>query len=156
IGVTGGTDSTIYRTLTITQSAGSSCVFDYYQRLAIGSHLYPGDSLQAYIFGSADFKTGKSTISIPVKEITPQSLSKTMTATQNSDHTWTVSKSAPSSLTFPDICSSTSPLTNVQITVKWTKTKSASNGPITITTMITATNPASRAVTITVSDQIYL
>jgi hypothetical protein len=41
----GGTDETIYRTVTITQSAGSTCVFDYYGRLALGSHLYPGASL---------------------------------------------------------------------------------------------------------------
>src|SRR5207247_5630643 len=50
IGATGGTDTTIYRTLTITQNAGTTCYFAYDQRLAIGSHLFNGSNLQAYTF----------------------------------------------------------------------------------------------------------
>ena len=155
-GVTGGTNTTIYRILQITQNTGSTCVFDYYQRLAVGSHLYSGSSLQAYQFEALDFKTGKQTVSLPVNQITPQTLSKTMTAIQNSDHGWSVSKEVPATETFPDICSNNQLPDAVTITVNWTKTKAPNNGPITITTVITATNPASRAVTISVTDNIYL
>jgi hypothetical protein len=37
---TGG--ASLYRLITIHQAKGSTCVFDFYGRLAIGSHLYPG------------------------------------------------------------------------------------------------------------------
>ena len=37
----GGISETRYRELTVHQAAGATCVFDYYGRLAIGSHLFP-------------------------------------------------------------------------------------------------------------------
>ncbi len=40
----GGDQQTIFRNLTISQAANSTCVYDWYQRLAIGSHLNPGPS----------------------------------------------------------------------------------------------------------------
>src|SRR5207244_6815294 len=91
-GVTGGTNTTTYKTLTITQDIGTTCYFAYDQRLAIGSHLFNGSNLQAYTFLSQDFKTGKQTIPIPVNPCknqasgcvptpAPQSIDKTMTAT---------------------------------------------------------------------------
>ena len=43
----GGADISIYREVTITQAPGSTCVYDYYGRLALGSHRYPGSSLHA-------------------------------------------------------------------------------------------------------------
>src|SRR5512135_1626002 len=88
----GGTDVVVYRDLTIHQNAGTTCVFDYYQRLALGAHLYPGSSLQSYLFQQAGLSGSKKTISIPVNQILPQSLSKDMTATQGTNHVWNITK----------------------------------------------------------------
>ena len=154
-GITGGADSTIYRVLTISQNTNTTCYFDYYERLALGAHNYSGSSLQSYKFESADFKGGKFTIPLPVNQIQPQSLSKTMTATQGSDNVWQIGKTVPASLGFANVCDPNQQLTkSVKIDVSWSK--QAVPGGITITTTITATNPASRTVTVNVTDQIYL
>ena len=49
-GVTGGADTVMYRTLGIHQDKGTTCVIDYYQRLALGAAGYSGSSLQSYMF----------------------------------------------------------------------------------------------------------
>src|SRR5262249_17441412 len=78
----GGIDQTIYRTLTITQPKNTTCVYDWYGRLALGSHLFPGSSLHANLLnqnlGTAGI--GSKEVSIPVGEISPQELSKDMSA----------------------------------------------------------------------------
>jgi hypothetical protein len=43
--------SVISRDLTITQAAGTTCVFDYYERLARGSYQWSGSSLHSYLSG---------------------------------------------------------------------------------------------------------
>src|SRR5204863_1984464 len=68
----GGTDTVIYRILTIHQSKGKTCVLDYYQRLALGARQYSGSSLQSYMFEDSGLSQGKKTLSIPVNLITPQ------------------------------------------------------------------------------------
>jgi hypothetical protein len=154
-GITGGADSTVYRIVTITQNANTTCYIDYYERLALGAAQYSGSSLQSYKFESGDFKTGKFTIPLPVNQIKPQSLSKTMGATQGSSNVWLVGKEVPASLAFANVCDPTLPLSkSVKITVSWTKTPTL-NG-IDITTTISATNPASRTITVAVSDTIYI
>src|SRR5215467_4261769 len=40
-----GSDTSIYRTLQVHQNPGTTCIWDYYMRLALGAHLYPGSSL---------------------------------------------------------------------------------------------------------------
>ena len=158
-GVTGGADTVMYRTLGIHQDKGTTCVVDYYQRLALGARGYSGSSLQSYMFEREDFSTGKKTLSIPVNEITPQQLSKTMTATRNSDHVWDLTKNAtPAQLAFSNTCDNTKSLSNsdVKITVTWTKHPATPTGPATIITHIYATNPALRTVTLnSVTDNIY-
>ncbi len=153
----GGTDVIIYRDLTIQQNPGTTCVFDYYQRLALGSHLYPGSSLQSYMFQSSDFSTGKKTISIPVNQILPQSISKDMSATQGSDHVWDITKSpTPATVTFGNTCNLSNPTSDgVQITVSWTKEPAVASGPITVLTHVYATNPSARTITTSVTDVIY-
>src|SRR5438045_5710240 len=149
----------MYRTLGIHQNKGTTCVIDYYQRLALGARGYSGSSLQSYMFEREDFSTGKKTLSIPVNEITPQQLSKTMTATRNSDHVWDLTKNAtPAQLAFRNTCDNTKSLSNsgVKITVTWTKHPATPTGPATIITHIYATNPALRTVTLnSVTDNIY-
>jgi hypothetical protein len=154
----GGTDTTIYRLVTITQSSGTECVYDFYGRLALGSHLYPGASLHANALnenlGTAGI--GARDVSIPVKEIAPQELDKTMTARQDADHGWSLRKgAAPATIPFGDVCSPDTPTSKeVTFTVTWTKSL-ASPGTVKIETNIFATNPAARLVTVNVTDVIY-
>jgi hypothetical protein len=153
----GGTDVVRYRLLTVTQNAGTTCVFDYYQRLALGSHLYPGSSLQSYIFEQAGLSGSKKTISIPVNEILPQSISKDMSALQDSTYPWDITKSpTTNSLSFGNVCAAT-PTTSLPLsfTVTWTKGAVQPNGNITVTTHVYATNPAARTITTAVTDVIY-
>jgi hypothetical protein len=153
--VTGGADVVMYLTLTIHQDKGTTCVFDYLQRLALGAHLYPGSSLQSYMFEREDFSTGKKTISIPVNEIEPQALNKDMTASQAQDFTWEITKDqTPAVLDFGNTCAPEADLTKeVQLTVTWTRS-AAIDGQITVTTHVYATNPAHRAITACVTDVI--
>jgi VCBS repeat-containing protein len=156
--VTGGVDDVIYRVLTIHQDKGTTCVFDYVERLALGAAQYSGSSLQSYMFEQDDFSTGKRTVSIPVKNaILPQSIAKNMTASQGSDHAWNVTKSATAAnLAFGDVCRKDAPTTlPVAITVTWTKFAAVPGGPITVITNVYATNPAARAITTNVTDKIY-
>jgi hypothetical protein len=154
----GGTDTSMFRLLDITQSAGSVCVFDYYERLALGSAQFPGASLHSNLmnqsFGVAG--VGARDVSIPVKEILPQVLSKTMTATTGSNTSWNITKtSTPTDLNF-DTCSSagTAQAQGVQITITWTKT--VVNGQlVTLTSNITITNPAHRQIVATVQDKMF-
>ncbi|MDC7713920.1 hypothetical protein PQU96_07200 [Vogesella sp. LYT5W] len=154
----GGTDKSIYRLVTINQSKNSTCVFDYYARLALGSHLYPGSSLHANLtnesFGTAGI--GARDVSIPVKEILPQELRKDMTATQDTDYTWNITKQAkPTSVSFGNVCAKDfDDQLPVEITIQWTRS-AAIGGKITVTTNVYAKNPASRTITVSVSDKIY-
>ena len=157
-GITGGTDDTVYRQITMQQAKGSTCVIDWVQRLAIGASKYAGSNLQGYIFVQEDFKGSKSTIPIPVKEILPQEMSKTMSATQNAERTWNLTKTAsPGSLDFGDVCKAPAgPLTkSVEVTVTWTKLAASPSGDVTVVTNINVKNPAARTITIDVTDSIY-
>jgi hypothetical protein len=153
----GGTLVILSRLLTIHQAKGTSCFFDYYQRLALGSHLFPGASLQSYAFSKADRSGANGTLSLPVNQIAPQSISKDMTATQDSDHVWDVTKSpTPASLSFTNTCDPTGSLSqSVAITVSWTKHAASPSGVITVLTHVYATNPASRSIDTSVTDVIY-
>ncbi len=159
--VTGGADSTVYRILTIHQSLGTTCVFDYYERLALGSSQYPGSSLQSYMFEEEDFKTGKKTVSIPDNplqgQIEPQSIAKTMTATEGTDHQWLLEKSpSPASLNFGNTCDPNAAKSQpVNISVTWTEGPADPSGNVTVTTTVKATNPASVVVNAQVTDDIF-
>jgi uncharacterized repeat protein (TIGR01451 family) len=161
VAVTGGTagtqtpgntgDASLTRTLTVTQLRGSTCVFDYYARLAIGAHEFPGSSLHSNLLDG-----GNKEVSIPVNRIEPQALNKDMSASLNSNHTWSVAKGAtPTSLTFSDTCSApTGSSAPVSITVTWTKGAGNATG-FHVVTHVYATNPANRLITVSVTDKIY-
>jgi hypothetical protein len=153
----GGTDVVRYRLLTITQNVGTTCVFDYYQRLALGSHLYPGSSLQSYMFDQVGLSGSKKTISIPVNQILPQQLSKDMTAIQGSSYPWTLTKNATTNtLAFGDVCAvNPVPSLPLSFTVSWTRGTPDASGNISVTTHVYATNPAARTINTTVTDVIY-
>ncbi len=155
----GGIDKSLYRDVTITQAENSTCVYDYYARLALGSHLFPGSSLHANLANETlgNGGIGARDVSIPVKEISPQELDKDMSATKDSDHSWNLTKSAtPATYRFDDTCSTASSgaSTSVEVTLTWTKGPGNAEG-YTVTTNIYATNPASRSITVNVTDEIY-
>lgn len=154
--VTGGADQVIYRIMNVTLSKGKTCVVDYTLRLALGAAQYPGSSLQAYMFEKTDFSTGKRTIPLPVREIKPQELSKTMTASQGRDQVWDVRKQpTPATLNFGDVCAPTYVQDlGVQISVAW-EIKSVVPGNVTLITHVYATNPAARVISVTVTDRMY-
>ena len=154
----GGTDTVIYRQLTIHQAKNTTCVFDWVQRLALGSHLYSGSSLQSYLAVQEGLSGSKKTISLPVEKLQAQEMSKTMTASQNAERAWNVTKTAtPGSLDFGDVCKAPAgPLEKeVQVTVTWTKLGTSPNGDVTVVTNINAKNPAARVITINVTDKVY-
>ncbi|MEY2417908.1 MAG: hypothetical protein QOG90_588 [Actinomycetota bacterium] len=152
----GGTDTVIYRDFTIHQNKGTTCVIDWYQRLALTSHLYPGSSLQSYMFEQAALGGSKKTLSIPVNQIAPQSLTKDMTASQVLDSVWNLTKSSqPGAVDFTNSCLGDGRISsNVTITVSWTKV-AADPSTITLLTHVYATNPAARSITTTVTDKVY-
>jgi hypothetical protein len=152
----GGIDESIYRLLTITAPADGTCVLDYYERLALGSHLFPGSSLHSNLlnqsFGTAGI--GAKDRSIPVKEISPQELDKTMTASQDQDVHWAISKEAsPVNVDLND-CLEGQDQAAVSITINYTKLPPQPDGTIQVITTITATNPANRPITVNVTDVI--
>ena len=154
----GGIDKSLYRFVTITQPRGTECVYDYYARLAVGSHLFPGSSLHANL-ANENLNTsgiGAEDRSIPVKEIQPQTIAKDMSATRNADHIWSVKKSpTPAELDFTNTCNSTALSAQVQIKVEWERLAASPSGDVTILTHIYATNPADRIITINVTDNVY-
>jgi hypothetical protein len=155
----GGADQTIYRTVTLTQAAGATCVYDYYQRLALGASGFSGSSLQSNLWNQSlnSNGIGQKRIQLPVGEIAPQELSKTMTASQGSDHVWSVTKGpAPAAVSFGNTCDGRSgPFTMpISIKVEWHKDPADPTGPITVVTNVYATNPAARVVTVDLSDDI--
>jgi hypothetical protein len=150
----GGIDESLGRTLQITQARSSTCVFDYYARLALGSHLFPGASLHGNL-SNADLDDTNQDVPIPVKEIAPQELRKTMTAVQNADTSWDIEKDAsPAELDFGDTCDPTAPVSlTTDVTITWTK-GGAVGGNVLVTTHVYAKNPAHRTITVLVSDDI--
>jgi len=155
---TGGIDTSIYRLWTVTQLKNTTCVYDWYGRLAVGSHLWPGSSLHADLLNQS-FSTagiGAKEVSIPVKEILAQTLDKDMSAVENATVTWELTKDgSPANVNFGDVCAADAPTSlPATITVTWTKSAASPDG-ITVTTHVYATNPAARTVQVTVTDVIY-
>lgn len=154
----GGTDISLYRLVNITQARNTTCVYDYYGRLALGSHLYPGASLHANLankeLGTAGI--GARDVSIPVKEIKPQELDKDMSASQGRDQVWDVTKAPnPDTLNFGDVCAPNAVTQMpVRISIRWEITNVVP-GNVTLTTHVYATNPAARTITVNVTDKIY-
>lgn len=157
----GGISKSMYRLLTISQNKGDTCVMDFYARLALGAHLFPGSSLHANLAlpsptGLTTSGVGARDVSIPVKEISPQELSKDMSAAQDGTQTWNLSKTASSSnISFGDVCAADAPTSKpVEIKVEWSVVGTTA-GKTTAIANIHAKNPASRAITVNLTDSIY-
>lgn len=154
----GGTDVSLTRLIDVTQTRGSTCVFDFYARLAIGSSDFSGSSLHANAlnksFGTAG--VGARDVSIPVKDIIAQSLSKDMTAKQGGRVNWSLTKQPPADIKLGDVCKRDNDLTkrDVEFKVTWTKGAVTATG-VHIVSNIYAYNPAARAVEVSVRDVIF-
>ncbi|MEA2220073.1 MAG: trimeric autotransporter adhesin [Solirubrobacteraceae bacterium] len=168
----GGVDETIYRTLTITQPAGATCVYDYAQRLALafagrtaepdhtiaaplGAAAYSGSSLHGYLLnqnlGSAGI--GQRRVPIPVNEIVPQAFSKTVDGVRGTGFAWGITKSSgPAG--FADTCTGATTSGPVEIRVEWTKTPIAV-GQVAVTTTFVFENPAHRPLDVSIDDTLY-
>jgi len=141
-GQAGGAFDTIQRSVTLHMPVTSTgCVYDYYQRLAIGASLYTGSSLQSYVIFN-----GQKRIQLPVGAIQPQQLGLDMHAVENSAFSWNVVKNSTTTVDFGNTCSNTLS-SAVTTTVTWTKDAGTPSG-YTVTTNVTATNPAARDVTV--------
>lgn len=153
-GSVGGVDQIVYRYIDITHPSGATCIVDYAQRLSITSAGFSGSSLQSQFLKQNLDSIGQRTLSIPVADILPQEISKVMTATQDIDNDWNITKSVtPVSFSFGDTCSPEAVLSkDVNVTVTWTKTPTL--GGVHVQTIITANNPSSRDVLIKVTDTI--
>lgn len=153
----GGTDISIYRLITITQAKNTTCVYDYYGRLALGASQFPGSSLHANLLAE-DLDTGGAgarDVSIPVKEIEPQEISKTMTAVQGGEQTWNIAKRTSDTLDFGDVCRDDFDASKeVAITVQWTKAE-VIGGKVAVSIVLNAKNPAARTITVELEDKLY-
>ena len=157
-GLQGGASSTIYRVLTITQTKGTTCVFDWWQRLAVGSHLIPGASLQSYLFDQG-FSDGHlqghhSDIPINVAKEVCVGAATTLSAVKNTDHMWNVTTDAPAYVKFCDICDPEKNSKKIKVTVNWQKV-SADPLNVTITSTVSVTNLTHRPLLVSVVDNIY-
>jgi hypothetical protein len=158
----GGISKSMYRTATITQPKGETCVYDFYARLALGSHLFPGSSLHANMAlpttsgGITISGIGAKDVSIPVKQLEPQGLRKDMTASQEGEQTWNLTKSASSNdVSFGNVCAADAPVSKpLSIEVKWSIAGVVAGKTVAIAN-IYAKNPASRDITVNVTDVIY-
>lgn len=154
--VTGGIQDVIYRELTITQGPGSTCVIDWANRLAIGASLFPGSSLQSYMFESEDFQKGKRTVPIPVKDIVAVGIRKNMTASSGEGVTWNVNKSVnPTNLDLGNTCDQQVDNSGeVKVTVEWSVIPSSADS-VKVITNIFVSNSASRDVRADITDEIF-
>ena len=154
----GGDQNTIFRNLTISQAANSTCVYDWYQRLAIGSHLNPGASLHSYFFDKSfqndNYQGHNSDVPIMLEESAGFSVSKTMNAVENTDHDWTVTKTAPSQVMFPNVCSLNQTSSPIQVTVSW-QLLPADPFNISVSSTVAVSNNTHRPLNVSVTDDIY-
>jgi hypothetical protein len=156
--VMGSGTASLHEIVTITQAKNTTCVYDYYGRLALGSSAFSGSSLHANLLNQSlgTSGIGSKDVSIPVKSITPQSISKTMSASQAQDYTWNVTKSpSVASIDFGDVCANNPASSKpISITVAWTKLAAVA-GQTTAVANITVTNPATRTINVCVTDVLY-
>lgn len=157
-GGAGGAFQTIYRQITATMAAGETCVYDYAQRLSLGASEFSGSSLQSNLWNEDgdNSNIGQKRIQLPVADILPQELSKDMSAQQDANYIWNLTKTAdPSNLEFLDSCKRDDPMTETStIRIEWQRLP-GDPGMVTVITNIYAHNPAHLDVHVSVVDKIY-
>jgi len=153
---TNNADTSIYRELSITQLAGSTCVYDYYQRLALGSHAWPGSALHSDlatvvrsdgVVTGLDAIPGVKTVPLPVNQSTAPSLAASLGAAEGTGYTWSLSQSpSPDSLSIGSTCTSPGRSQDVSVTVSWQRVAGLA-GMASVAESVFADNPTGRALT---------
>lgn len=148
----GGTAVSIFSAVHATQNRNSVCVYDYYERLALGAHLYSGSSLHSDLLNPS----GEKDVPLPVNEILPQSLRKDMSAVANADVQWRISKSSDAALvSFGDVCAPDAPSSlPATVHVVWEKVSTTPTGVVAVA-HVYAKNPSARTITVEVVDDIF-
>jgi len=164
----GGVYTTIYRQVVVAgggpregvfdpdgMPAGAKCVADYVQRLALGSHLYSGSSLQSNLWDeNLSSSGGQKRIQLP--DVQALTVSKDMSANQDQEAHWSISKAGPASVDFGNTCipANTTPK-NVDVNITLTKLPTTPAGLVGIHTIISIANVADRTLYAEVNDTIY-
>ncbi len=165
----GDADQTIYRTVTITQPAGATCVYDYAQRLAmgkpdrtaepsntvaaaLGASDYTGSNLMARLLDH-DLRTSGTgqRVAMSGSHVAAQGFAKTVDGVRGSGFAWSVTKSSTPA-GFPDSCTDASSLP-VTVRVEWTRT-AIGDDKVAVTTTFSFDNPAHRPLDVSVADQL--
>src|ERR1019366_2383562 len=164
-GLTGGAFSSIYQVVKLHQDPGTTCYWAWWQRLAVGSHLFNGSSLQSYLF-QGFFQGGKETVPLPVVPCSnnqpncapspaPQSISKDMTATANGPgSTWSLNGNGPGNLTSNTCDPNQLTQSGLKFTITWSAVANPTAPGVNIVTHVYATNPSPSLVYAQVSDVI--
>jgi hypothetical protein len=154
----------IYRVVSINQTPGSTCVYDYTARLALGSRDFPGGTVHAYLSVNGPVCGGggggqPSYQSIGIQQPCGgkgQTTSETMSAVANTSYIWSLAGNGPAGLNLTWNCDQTGQQSaTAQETLNWTESSSPSPSGTTVTTHVTASNPADRAVSVSTTDTIY-
>lgn len=154
----GGVFTTIYRQVNVVGlPAGARCVAHYNARLALGSHLYPGSSLQSNLWNENLDSGGIGEKRVQLPDVLAQDFSKNMQALQGGGYDWTISKSTPNtSVDFGDTCAPGAVLSKpVSITVEWERGPLTPSGTVNVTTIISGSNTAKRDLNVSIADTIY-
>lgn len=153
-GVANGTDTAIGNLLEVTMPAKGSCTITWQQRLAIGARQFSGSNLQTRVYSETWGQEGQKTVPLPVKEISPQKIDKTASATNTRGYTWSVAKSSQTESASLDSCSTTGNQADVSYSISWTRTANEAADVGVVSGKITLTNPANRALVATVTDTV--
>ncbi|WP_345986325.1 hypothetical protein WCX49_04185 [Sulfurimonas sp. HSL-1656] len=165
----GGVFTTIYRQIAVAGGGsaggeyaanglpgGAVCVANYFQRLALGSHLYTGSSLQSNLWNEVLDSGGIGQKRVQLPDVKAVETSKDMTARQAQSYGWAISKSGPATVDFGDTCAPSAVTSKpVDVNVTWTKLPSTPVGTIGVHTEIYVSNSSSRAIYANVSDVVY-
>ncbi len=147
----GGFDVTLVRLMDVPSLGNETCTYDWYQRLAVGSSAFPGASLDTRLVNE-DFNNqgiGQKTVSIPVKDVEPQSLSKQISASRGDGFLWSLTKSNVPATVGVDSCAPGA-AGSFTTTIRWSRTPVT--GAVSWTTQVFANNPSSRTVSVRVTD----
>jgi len=146
----GNVDVTLTRALTVTSAGDETCVYDWYQRLGMGSGSSEWSVKTSLL--NEDLTTtgvGSKSVALDTDGVGAQSLSKEILAASGDGYLWSVSKSSVAATTAVDTCVDDA-TTSFVTTISWTRTPVT--GEITWTTQVFATNPSSRRLNVVVED----
>lgn len=144
----GGSDKQVVQVVQITQAPKTKCVWNYLQQLAVGASQISGSSNRSFVVAGG----GAQSVPLP-SDIQPQTMTKVLSAVENSQYQWTIEKKAdPVAFDFGNTCKADTPLTkNVEVKIDFTK-GAAYPTDLTATAKIQANNPSQRIVRYALTD----